>query len=65
MNITAARARLQESLLVELICSDLPAWYRRALLRQEMSSLDDASANEFLERVLGRHGHPNRSVLPP
>jgi hypothetical protein len=63
MCITAARARLQDSLLVELIFGDLPARCRRALLRQELSTLDNAAANDFLERVAARvvRGHGLRA----
>ena len=63
-SIKAARARLEQNLLLELICSDLlPAAYRRDLLRQESSTLDDTSANDFLERVFGRLDHDDPLVM--
>lgn len=50
--------------LFEMICNaDLPADYRRDLLRQELSTLDNATANDFLDRVLGRLGHDDPLVV--
>ena len=50
-------------MLLAFICNDLPAEYRRDLLRQELSDLDNAAANDFLERALGRLGHDDALVV--
>ncbi len=61
--IKAARARLEENLTLEFIVgSTLSADCRRALLRQELSTLDDAAAEDLLERVLGRLGYDDPLV---
>ena len=60
--INAARARLEQNLLLEFICSDMTADYRRDLLRLELDTLDDATADDFLDRVLGRLDHDDPLV---
>lgn len=53
--IQAFADRFALALMVEFICSDgLPAWYRKALFRQEMATKSNADAERFLERVIDR-----------
>lgn len=54
MHINAVLTRFHPSFARSLICRTLPAWYRLALLRQELSTLDGAAAEAFLARVRGR-----------
>lgn len=57
-DISALGAALQRSFTFELICKEtLPAWYRRALMQNELATLDDTASNDPLERVFGRLGH--------
>jgi hypothetical protein len=62
MDARIAVTRLQQSISVALICSDADANYRRDLLQQELVTLDAASQDALLERVLGGLGHTDPLV---
>jgi len=48
-------AALKAAFVVETICSSaLPASYRRDILRQEMRTADNATAEYIIERIVGR-----------
>jgi hypothetical protein len=51
------------ALTLELVCGDgLPADYRREIMRNELATLDNAAAEEFFERVMGRLDHDDPLV---
>jgi hypothetical protein len=56
-------AQLAHALTFALICGDLPADCRRALLRHELATMDNAAAEEFFERVTGRLDYADPLIM--
>ena len=50
----ATLAHIQMALMVETVCGELPADYRRDFFRAAMRDTDDATAERLLEAVIGR-----------
>jgi len=54
MSPNATIEQFAQAIMFELVCGDLPAWYRRAILRQQLAPMSNAAAEDFFERVMGR-----------